>query len=64
MVGLFQSHGRYGRCIDPAEGKHAVLCPWVDEHTVKRPANYGDTVVWEADGEKWPVFHCSHDHCQ
>jgi putative DNA primase/helicase len=64
VVGLFQAHERYGRCIDLAEGKHAVLCPWVDEHTEKRPATYGDTVVWEADGEKWPVFHCSHDHCQ
>jgi hypothetical protein len=20
-------------------------------------------VIWEADGEKWPTFHCSHAHC-
>jgi P4 family phage/plasmid primase-like protien len=64
VVALFEAHGLYGRCIDPAEGRHAVLCPWVDEHTQKRPPDYGDTVVWEADGEKWPRFHCSHKHCE
>jgi len=64
VVALFEAHDLYGRCIDPAEGRHAVLCPWVHEHTMKRPADYGDTVVWEADGEKWPRFYCSHDHCQ
>jgi hypothetical protein len=61
---LFEAHGLYGRCIDPAEGRHAVLCPWADEHTVKRPATYGDTVIWEARDGGWPRFHCSHKHCE
>jgi putative DNA primase/helicase len=64
VVALFEAHDLYGRCIDPAEGRHAVLCPWVHEHTVKRPATYGDTVIWEARDGGWPGFYCSHEHCQ
>lgn len=62
MVGWFKAHGAYGR---PLGGdKHAVLCPWVNEHSEQRPADYSDTVVWEAAGGRWPSFFCSHAHCE
>jgi hypothetical protein len=60
-VSWFQSHDHYGRRL--VEDKHAVLCPWVAEHSDQRPAEASDTVVWEASNEQWPVFHCSHAHC-
>ncbi|MDP6063850.1 MAG: hypothetical protein QGI49_03565, partial [SAR202 cluster bacterium] len=61
IVAWFQVQGRYGR--DLGGGKHAVLCPWVDEHSDQRPAEDSDTVVWEAEEGQWPTFHCSHAHC-
>jgi hypothetical protein len=56
----FQAHGHYGRTMEG--GKHAVLCPWHEEHSVDRPATDSDTVVWEASGDRWPNFHCAHAH--
>jgi hypothetical protein len=61
VVRWFQAKGRYGR--DLGDGKHAVLCPWAEAHTDRRPAEDSDTVVWEAADGRWPVFHCSHAHC-
>ena len=55
VVAWFQGRDHYGRAI--GDGKHSVLCPWTNEHTDQHPADYSDTVVWEADGEKWPVLH-------
>jgi putative DNA primase/helicase len=60
-VALFTAHGLYGRELEA--GKHAVLCPWVHEHTEQREADFGDTVIWEAAGGAWPTFFCSHSHC-
>lgn len=60
VVAWFSAHGAYRRQL--AEGKHAVQCPWIDQHSTAPPPNGSDTVVWEArDG--WPSFHCSHAHC-
>ena len=61
VVTWFDSHGHYGRHLE--SDKHAVLCPWADQHSDIRPAGDSDTVVWEAAGAKWPEFHCSHNHC-
>lgn len=58
MVGLFQGHELY---IKPmSDRKHAVLCPWHQEHSGN---NTGDCVVWESAGTGWPQWHCSHASC-
>ncbi len=60
VVGWFRSQGLY---IGHLEGnKHAVTCPWADEHTNPSPENGSDTIVFETDGG-WPGFHCKHSHC-
>ena len=62
VVSWIKSHGLYGR--DLGDGKHAVMCPWADEHTEERAAADSDTVVWEATGDRlWPQFNCLHGHC-
>ena len=58
VVGWFASNGHYLR--DLGEGKHAVVCPWSNEHS--EDGNGTDTVVWEASGG-WPAFRCLHAHC-
>lgn len=60
IVAWMRSHGLYKRRVAP--GKHAVTCPWLDEHSDGDHPLRTDTVVWEADGN-WPTFYCSHDHC-
>ena len=45
---------------DMGGGKHAVTCPWSDEHSTD---SFSGTVIWEANGDLWPTFHCSHAHC-
>lgn len=62
VVEWFQARSAYGRPL--AGGKHAVACPWSAEHSKPRPPEDSDTVVWEADGDHWPSFFCSHAHCQ
>lgn len=61
IVRWFSDHGHYGRQIEP--GKHAVLCPWESDHTEQRGAEDSDTVIWEAEPGKRPVFYCAHAHC-
>ena len=61
IVSWFQSHGLYGSYIE--DNKHAVACPWQDEHTTTSPLNGGDTIIYEAD-EGWPGFYCHHSHCE
>lgn len=60
VVRWFTAHGMYRR--DLGSGKHAVVCPWDDEHSSRDPDFSAATVVWEATGN-WPNFHCSHAHC-
>jgi hypothetical protein len=58
----FAAHGLLKRGL--GGGKHAVVCPWLDEHSTP-DAPYGtDTVVWDAESGNWPTFHCSHAHCE
>jgi hypothetical protein len=56
----FSAHGAYGREL--GRGKHAVLCPWIDEHSTGTAFD-SSTVVWEACERKWPSFKCLHAHC-
>ncbi|MFN3649735.1 MAG: hypothetical protein ACK47B_09140 [Armatimonadota bacterium] len=58
----FKHHNHYGRELEP--GKHAVLCPWHDQHSDDRGAEASDTVVWDGDGKSWAQLHCLHAHCQ
>ncbi len=58
VVAWFQSHDAYRGALP--EGKHAVACPWIDEHSTTGTT---DTVVWTTSDSGWPTFHCSHDHC-
>ncbi|MEW8506890.1 MAG: hypothetical protein AB2598_09285 [Candidatus Thiodiazotropha sp.] len=60
IVSWFKSHGRYIRHIDA--NKHAVICPWHDEHSADREKYGGDTIIYESDGG-WPGFFCHHTHC-
>ena len=60
VVGYFQSRGLYRHQI--GDGKHAVKCPWVGEHTTESLSGT-DSVIWEAGHPDFPTFHCSHDHC-
>ena len=62
-VQAFADAGLYGRQIEP--GKHAVLCPWANEHSKAAVhGKAGDTVLWERGSQGRPVFRCSHAHCQ
>lgn len=58
IVRWFTAHGLYR--FDMSGGKHSVTCPWADEHSTTGKT---DTVVWERGDSGWPVFHCSHAHC-
>ena len=60
IVVLCTDKGMYRKSLDG--GKHAVTCPWETAHTTGDP-NDTSTVIWEADGTKWPGFHCAHAHC-
>lgn len=61
-VRAFSDAGLYGRPL--GDGKHAVLCPWGQQHTkVSLDASAGDTVIWETGAAGLPVFKCSHSHC-
>lgn len=62
VVAWFRAHDLYGKPGNEA-GKHNVACPWSAEHSDNRDAEDSDTVVWEAAGDQWPRFHCSHAHC-
>lgn len=62
VVAWFQAHGLYKRGI--TGGKHAVTCPWADEHSTEDTPYGTDTVVWDAELGRWPTFYCSHAHCE
>lgn len=61
----FLDSGMYGR--DLGGGKHAVICPWLHEHTrADLTGKTGDCVLWEASATLHgiAVFRCEHSHCQ
>lgn len=60
IVRWFTARGMYRRPL--GGNKHAVTCPWDEEHSSRDPDHSAATVVWESTGN-WPNFHCSHAHC-
>jgi len=61
-VRAFADAGLYGRPL--GNGKHAVVCPWVDGHTQKDyTGRSGDAVLWERGASGVGVFHCAHASC-
>lgn len=60
-VAWFLTHSAYRRPL--GGGKHAVVCPWLSEHSTTSSGLDTSTVIWEG-GSNWPTFHCSHAHCQ
>jgi hypothetical protein len=63
LVGAFEAEGLYlgevGR-----EGKHAVTCPWHEEHDNNRVYKADATVIFEPDDEGKPWgFKCSRSSC-
>ena len=62
VVAWFRSHSHYLGPVD--KERHAVRCPWSEEHSTF-DSNYStSTVVWEARERLWPNFKCLHDHCR
>lgn len=57
----FAARGAYKREL--GGDKHAVLCPWVFEHSNESGPMDTSTVIWNAEPGLWPTFHCSHQHC-
>ena len=65
-VALVQELGRYGSLLSADEQKHSLRCPWAEEHGDKGAGwtpRSSDTVIFEGQDKKWPVFHCLHQHC-
>jgi hypothetical protein len=59
-VEWFQSKGLYlGHVRD---NMHAVTCPW--EHAHSMSGGFGESVIFEGQGDDWPGFYCNHNHCQ
>lgn len=64
LLALFRQAERLGECLDPDTGKHAVRCPWSEEHGnggTNWKTNASDTVIF-TEG-RWPAFKCLHAHC-
>ncbi len=59
-IAWFTAHGLYKRPL--GGGKHAVTCPWYNEHSTPDMPHGTDTVIFEPNGA-WAGFHCSHQHC-
>ena len=40
-----------------------MICPWAEEHSTPPEPNDTSTVIFEPQGGRGWVFHCSHAHC-
>jgi hypothetical protein len=58
LVGVFQTLGY--PATETAPNKYWVKCPWSHEHSFN---GRSDTVIWQ-QGDTWPEFLCSHNHCR
>lgn len=64
LLSAFQERGWYRRALD--EGKHAVVCPWVDSHSQPDPdlkSPDTSTVLLPSNRDGALFFKCSHGHC-
>jgi DNA polymerase-1 len=62
LPGLLRTKGMLGECLDEADGKYAVRCPWEHEHSDRHEDIRGDTAIWAKEGSM-PGFNCFHAHC-
>jgi hypothetical protein len=59
-IGAFTARGGYLRAL--GNGKHAVICPWVTEHS--GDSGMTETCLFEPQGDDGPWgFDCKHAHC-
>lgn len=58
-----KENGLYGHKLQ--QGRHAITCPWSDEHTSNIEGVDSSTAYMEAffGGHKDPAFKCLHAHC-
>lgn len=58
---LLQVRGLYIKELEA--GKHAIVCPWQNEHSMA--GGNSETVYWSANynGREKPGFKCQHAHC-
>jgi len=66
IVALTKDLGIYGWRIGGAEPKHAIKCPWHDEHSTEGDFSDTSTTIWEPEPNgKYQTggFHCLHGHC-
>ena len=60
VISWFRMLGRYKFQCDAY--KHAVICPWADEHTGGGKMDASTCTVFYTNNT-YPVFHCKHDSC-
>lgn len=64
VVSYFKAKGLYRRPLGEWHGleRHAVRCPWEQDHSAATHRHDTSTVVF-VNPQGTPVFHCSHEHC-
>ena len=60
VISWFRMLGRYKFQCDAH--KHAVFCPWADQHTGGGKTDASTCTVFFTNNT-YPVFHCSHNSC-
>jgi DNA polymerase-1 len=64
IVALCKELGIYRRELGGEEPKHAIKCPWEDEHSHKDNGRGSSTIVCERTEERpRGYFKCQHGHC-
>jgi P4 family phage/plasmid primase-like protien len=63
VVALAKDLGIYGWRIGGEKAKHAIKCPWHDEHSDGMKDAGTSTAIFEADNDRLPGFDCKHGHC-
>lgn len=64
-IAVLQNAGLYIRPMGENTGRHAIRCPWEDEH--KSPSNNDTSTTYLAPhygGHDIPVFYCRHNTCK
>lgn len=61
IIKAFRSIGLYKRPL--GSDKHAVICPWVNQHSSQDHLQKTDTVIWDKNSSGYPGWFCAHDSC-
>jgi hypothetical protein len=64
IVALTKDLGIYNKRIGGEKPKHAIKCPWHDEHSTKGDFSDTSTAIFEAVNNGLPNFKCLHGHCE